>query len=216
VASVGDPAGDREVAVLRGTVISQTIMFRSRRGRRHVEALQTMLRGRQPAARVGKPRSAAMAGSCWNREGRIEAVSLCPGERFLAHGKSVIARSREVGYRVAPPTKSLCRPIFPRRAIAGPTMGPDGAGWPVRPIGSSLCCGRKAATGPAANAERAACRAGRWGIPMGSNGVAFLTGVASLVTGPIPRAPSAHIALENPLSCRFRRPARNCQAPAHL
>jgi hypothetical protein len=36
---------------------------------------------------------------------------LSPGERLVAHGKSVIARSREVVYRVARPTtgEAYCR-----------------------------------------------------------------------------------------------------------
>jgi uncharacterized protein (AIM24 family) len=84
-------------------------------------------------------------------QGRVEEVSSNPGERFVAPGKSVIARSREVGYRVARPTKSLLKTYFPGRATAGPTMGPSGSWSRGCPTGSFACW---AATRPQFNRGR--------------------------------------------------------------
>jgi uncharacterized protein (AIM24 family) len=56
--------------------------------------------------------------------GRVEEVALSPGERFLAHGKSVIARSREVAYRVARPTKSLVKTYISGEAYCRTYDGP--------------------------------------------------------------------------------------------
>ena len=59
-------------------------------------------------------------------QGRVEEAALSPGERFVAHGKSVIARSPEVAHRVARPTKSLVKTYISGKRTAGPTMDPDG------------------------------------------------------------------------------------------
>jgi uncharacterized protein (AIM24 family) len=57
-------------------------------------------------------------------QGRVEELSLSPGERFVAHGKSVIARSREVVYRVARPTKSLLKTYISGEAYCRTYNGP--------------------------------------------------------------------------------------------
>jgi uncharacterized protein (AIM24 family) len=42
-------------------------------------------------------------------KGRVDELSLAPGQRFVANGKCVIARSKEVSYAIARPTKSLMK-----------------------------------------------------------------------------------------------------------
>jgi len=57
-------------------------------------------------------------------QGRVEEVALGPGQRFVAQGKTVIARSREVDYRIARPTKSLMKTYMSGEGYCRTYAGP--------------------------------------------------------------------------------------------
>jgi len=57
-------------------------------------------------------------------QGRVDEIVLGPGQRLVAHGKSVIARSREVAYRIARPTKSRLKTYMSGEGYCRTYAGP--------------------------------------------------------------------------------------------
>ena len=57
-------------------------------------------------------------------QGRVDEIVLGPGQRLVAHGKSVIARSREVAYRIARPTKSRLKTYISGEGYCRTYAGP--------------------------------------------------------------------------------------------
>jgi uncharacterized protein (AIM24 family) len=85
-------------------------------------------------------------------QGRVEEVTLSLGERFVAHGKSVIARSREVVYRLARPTKSLVKTYISGESYCRTYDGPGRLLVTRVPYWQFRLLGPQPASGPGAAA----------------------------------------------------------------
>ena len=57
-------------------------------------------------------------------QGRVDEIVLGRGQRLVVHGKSVIARSREVAYRIARPTKSRLKTYMSGEGYCRTYAGP--------------------------------------------------------------------------------------------